>query len=113
MNEERKWQKIARRVLIGLGLWTAVSIVLALQLGFDYNFENFFPQDDPETAFFLSYRSQFESDNDYIVIALENEAGVFQPDFLHRVDELVAQLSAVANVDTVISPTRMVIRRWA
>lgn len=106
MEIEKKWKRVSRWVLALIGAWTVVSIVLALQLGFDYNFENFFPQDDPETEFFQSYRSLFESDNDYIIIALENHDGVFDPDFLNRADELVDRLQALPNVDTVVSPTR-------
>lgn len=108
MNEEKKWGRIAQFTLTGLGLWTVVSIVLALNLGFDYDFENFFPQDDPETAFFQRYRSYFESDNDYVIIALENDGGVFDPDFLDAVDHFATRLGQLANVDTVVTPTRLV-----
>lgn len=108
MNEERKWHRIAKLTLVGLAIWSVVSVVLALQLDFDYDFENFFPQDDPETAFFLQYREVFESDNDYVIIALENDGGVFESDFLTRVDQLAESLSQLSNVDTVISPTRLV-----
>lgn len=108
MNETKKWKRYAGATLIALGIWTLISVGLALRLDFDYNFENFFPQDDPETSFFLKFREVFESDNDYIIVALENHEGVFRSDFLKRVDALVSDLAALPNVDTVVSPTRMV-----
>ncbi len=107
MNDERKWRSRAIKVLVALGIWTIVSVFLAVNLGFDYDFENFFPQDDPETDFFKSYRGMFESDNDYIVIGVVNEDGVFQPDFLRKVDAFTDSLQSIQNVDTVISPTRL------
>lgn len=106
MQNERKWGRLSRWVLGIIAAWTVLSGVLALQLGFDYNFENFFPQDDPETEFFRTYRDLFESDNDYIIIGLENRGGVFNPEFLEKADALVDQLQALPNVDTVVSPTR-------
>ncbi len=106
MQFEQKWARVSRWILGIVAGWTILSGLLALQLGFDYNFENFFPQDDPETEFFKTYRHLFESDNDYIIIGLENRGGVFDPDFLNRADALVDELQALPNVDTVISPTR-------
>lgn len=106
MNTEQRWTRRAKWALAGLGLWTLISGVLALQLDFDYNFENFFPQGDEETEFFRDFRHVFESDNDYIIIGLENEEGVFQPDFLAQTEALVNDLDQLANVDTVVSPTR-------
>ena len=41
-------------------------------LKFSYDFEAFFPKDDPETEFYLQLRDRFETDNDFFIVALEN-----------------------------------------
>ena len=61
------WLSIA---FIALG--TMTSIYLISQLKFDYDFEDFFPKNDPETEYFLEFRKSFETDNDFFIVALEN-----------------------------------------
>lgn len=106
--EEKKLRNISKIVLLALFILTAISAFLASRLGFDYDFENFFPQNDPETEFFRSFRYHFESDNDFIIVAIDNEGGVFNSHFLQRVDSMAGVLGKLENVDTVITPTRMV-----
>ena len=60
---------------------------------FDYNFEAFFSETDPETEYFEEHRHRFTSDNDFIFIALINEPSVFDQDFLVRVRDFVDELS--------------------
>jgi hypothetical protein len=109
MWEPSNLRRIAKGALIAIIALTGLNIFLASRLGFDYNFENFFPQDDPDTDFFREYRSYFESDNDFIVVGLKNEEGVFQPDFLQRVDSLADVLQGIRHVDTVITPTQLTV----
>ncbi|MDP4826562.1 MAG: MMPL family transporter, partial [Flavobacteriales bacterium] len=105
--EEIKFRNISKIALLVLFIITAISGFLASRLGFDYDFENFFPQNDPETEFFRSFRYHFESDNDYIIVAIDNEAGAFNSAFLTKVDSMSRVFDALENVDTVVSPTRM------
>lgn len=70
----------------------AVVLIITVFLGFqipntkfDYNFEDFFPSQDEETDFFFAHRALFESDNDFILITIENEGGVFDKEFLTNV----------------------------
>lgn len=78
-------------------------------LQFDYNFEKFFPEKDEETTFFQHYRDKFESDNDFLLIAIERKNGVFDSTFLADVDKLSKELelrtpyirsvSSITNID--------------
>lgn len=70
---------------------------------FDYDFENFFPQDDVELSFYQEYRDQFGNDNDYLLIALGHEKGVFDTDFLNRADKLNNEIKALALVENTVS----------
>ncbi len=80
-------------------------VYFALKIEFDYDFEKFYPTDDSETEFFLDYREKFESDNDFLLIAIENEDGIYDLDFLNRVDRLTKDLQKAKYVKNVISIT--------
>ncbi len=105
--KEKKYNKGAKITLTIIALFTSLCFILISDLGFDYNFENFFPQNDPDTEFFKSFRHEFETDNDFIIVGLVNNEGVFQPDFLHRADSLSNEIAKLPNVDQVISPTQL------
>jgi predicted RND superfamily exporter protein len=75
--------------------------------GFDYEFEKFFPQGDNETQYFEEFRKSFENDYDYLLIAIENNQGVFEPQFLQKVDSLTQELKSLNYVTEVISPTEL------
>jgi predicted RND superfamily exporter protein len=100
-------QRLSRLTLFILSLLTAAALYLASQLGFDYNFENFFPQDDPETEYYKYFRDRFETDNDFVVIGLLNDEGIFDYDFLRRTDSLTKELRKIDHVEQVLSPTEL------
>ena len=67
------------------------SVIFAYGVGMlklDYDFEKFFPINDKETDFFLDHRTKFESDNDFLLISIENAPTVFDIDFLKKVKSL-------------------------
>lgn len=76
-------------------------------LEFDYRYEQFFPKDDADLNFFQEYRDKFESDNDFLNIGLLNSAGLFQRDFLLRLDSLTKDLEALPSVVSVKSITNI------
>ncbi|MDC3337973.1 MMPL family transporter [Flavobacteriales bacterium] len=94
-------------ILTAVGLFTLVCIVAIQNLEFDYNFEKFYPEEDAETRFFKEHREMFSSDNDFLLLAVKNDAGVFQKEFLLKVEDLLAEIDTVSNLDTVLSLTRM------
>lgn len=91
-------------VLVALAL-LVFFILQASQIGLDYNFEKFYPTEDTETSFFLDYREKFESDNDFLLISIENEDGIFDLPFLKRVDQYAKELGNVKDVKMVLSIT--------
>lgn len=72
----------------------------------DYRYENFFPKGDAELDYFQKFSKEFGSDNDFLIIGLENKAGVFNQKFLQNVSALSDSLALLASVTEVISPTR-------
>lgn len=77
-----------------------------MHIGLDYDFEKFYPTDDPDTEFFLDYRQKFESDNDFLLISIERKAGAFDLDFLTDVDAFAGDLEKTKYVKSVVSITR-------
>lgn len=98
-------KKAAITVLSLLAIFTAYFIAGLGNVGFDYDFEKFFPDDDPETRYFEEYRKTFGSDNDFVLFGLLNEDGIFDRDFLKDVAALTDSLKTARHVVAVNSPT--------
>ncbi len=92
-------------MLLLIGVLTMVSVYFASRLRFDYNFDNFFPKGDPDLTYYFSYRDKFGNDNDYLLIGLESDKGIFEQDFLTKVDSLTKFLQRQPHVEAVLSPT--------
>lgn len=76
-------------------------------LGFDYDFEALFPNENEELKQYEVYRQTFEYDNEFVLIAIENKGGLFRRDFLYRIDSLYERLKQLPGVKQVQSPTRL------
>jgi predicted RND superfamily exporter protein len=100
-------KKQARLAVILILLISAFLGYQIRDIHFDYNFDKFFKPDDLQTEYFNEHRNTFGTDNDFILIALENKAGVFEQSFLNRIDSLTEKLERVPHVVKVISPTTL------
>ena len=100
-------KKIAKRVVIIISLMSFLFLYLSKDLRFDYDFESFFAQNDSDTDFFNEHRTRFESDNDFIFISIEREKGVFDYNFLSKVDRFVDSLETDTLVRSVSCLTNM------
>lgn len=73
-----------------------ISIFFAYKITkveFDYDFEAFFSETDTETEFFDKHRKRFETDNDFVLIALINDKSIFDQEFLQKVDGFTKELA--------------------
>ncbi len=104
MKGPKTWSII---IIVFINLFTALCIYNIFNLELDHNFEKFYSQDDPDTQFFQEYRKTFSSDNDFLLMAVRNEEGVFRKDFLLKVRDLLGELDSVNYIDTVLCVTRM------
>ena len=80
---------------------------MSSKLEFDYDFENFFPQNDTDLDYFLEYRKTFENDNDYVLISIGNKQGIFDTTFLQKANEFTKALEQLEHVESVLSPTTL------
>ena len=117
-----RFKKISRLVLLLVTLVSVFFLFNVPKISFDYDFEAFFADNDSATTFLEEHRKRFETDNDFVFIAIENETGVFNQAFLKQVDaftvdlledSLVMSVQCLTNMEdfvkTPFSP--MVIRR--
>lgn len=100
-------KKIALITLLGVLILSTFLAYKVSNVGFDYNFEAFFSEKDPETEYFEEHRHRFTTDNDFIFIALINEPSVFDHDFLIRVRDFVDELAQDSLVKSVQCITHM------
>ena len=100
-------KKIAKLTLLGILLISGFLAYKASQVGFDYDFEAFFSESDPETDFFEEHRRRFETDNDFIFIALINKPSVFNQKFLNKVHQFNEDLLEDSLVEQVVCLTEM------
>jgi len=108
MNFVRKHFKVLSYLSLGLVLLiTAFSIYELRKIKFNYDFENFFPVNDPDLDVYLDFRNTFEYDNEFVLIAVENKKGVFQKSFLEKIELLSDSLKLVPDIISVTSPTTL------
>ncbi|MEZ4808326.1 MAG: MMPL family transporter [Flavobacteriales bacterium] len=99
-----------RNARIALACLSVVTVVLGLALRnarLDYDFEKFFPKDDPELDRYNAFRERFGGDNDFLLIGITRKEGVYDAPFLLKVDSLVERLEAVPDLVSITSPTRL------
>lgn len=83
---------------------TVFSVFTLRRISFDYDFESFFPTDDPDLEVYLKFRKTFEYDNEYVLLAIENQKGVFDSTFLSRVSSFSDSLRELPDITRTTSP---------
>ena len=100
-------KKLSILILICIVFVTSIAVFLGSKLTFDYDFEHFFPQNDPDLEYFLNYRDTYENDNDYVLISIGNTAGIFNSVFLQKATDFTNELKKLNHIEEVISPTHI------
>ena len=97
-----------RNILLGMyGILVLASLFLLTRLKFSFDFEQFFPQGDPDWEFFKNYIKDFESDDNFLLVAIERRDGVFEQQFLNQVHDLTLQAKNLPHVTSAVSLTTM------
>tara|TARA_R110002051_G_scaffold4683_8_gene26042 strand:- start:5820 stop:8063 length:2244 start_codon:yes stop_codon:yes gene_type:complete len=74
-------KKICIVVFILFGVLSATKLD---ELKFSFDFSQFFPEEDPDLAFYDSHVEEFGTDDNFLLIAVEYKPNVFQKDFLNK-----------------------------
>ncbi len=78
-------KKITLTSFIILGI-CASALLFNLKFSFDFN--QFFPEGDEDLIFYQEFIKDFGVDDSFMLVAIENEGGVFDADFLKRFNEV-------------------------
>ena len=83
----------------------AVFVLLAIASGyfitklkFSFDFEQFFPQGDPDLEVFQNFIQEFETDDNFLLVAVRREQGVFEQQFLEQFHELTLKSRELPHV---------------
>lgn len=97
-----------RNKLLGLyGLLFLASLFFLTRLKFSFDFEQFFPKGDPDWAFFKEYTKDFESDDNFLLVAVERKTGVFDSLFLQRFHDFTLKAGNLPHVTSALSLTKV------
>lgn len=75
-----------------------VSIFLLFNLKFSFDFSQFFPEGDEDLEFYQEFIKDFGTDDNFLLIAIENEETVFDQDFLNRFHEFSTETKELSYV---------------
>ncbi len=70
---------------------------------FAFEFEQFFPQGDEDLEFFQEFTKDFESDDNFMIIAIENHPTVFDTAFVQKIQEITKEARRLPHVTSVQS----------
>lgn len=98
-------RKTSAFIILSIVLLTVLFGSQLPKLSFNYVFEDFFPVDDPALEIYHDFVDDFENDNDYILIGATSNNGVFNTEFLNRIDSLTKLLMKVEHTNSVVSIT--------
>lgn len=88
-------------------LFIPVCLYQVYHLKFSFDFEQFFPEGDPDLEFFQDFIKEFETDDNFLLIAVENSPTVFEQDFLEKFHEFTLKVRELPHVTRVQSLTTM------
>lgn len=94
-------------VFSALLLFTLFWASFLPSLKFNYDIESFFSSEDPEVNFYYKHKDLFENENDFVLIGIRNHNGIFQKNFLEKLDTLSKELKQLYRVEKVFSPTNL------
>lgn len=92
----------------GVLLIAAISVLLLIacfNVQFDSDFERFFPVGSDDADFYYTYRQQFGSDNEFLLIGISDSKGIYRTSILEKVDSLTHRLERLNHVKRVVSIT--------
>lgn len=104
MNSLRYIRIFCIVLFIALGSYS-VSVLSNLRFSFD--FSQFFPEEDPDLAFYNSFVEEFGTDDSFLLIAITNSPNVFDKDFLNRFNSFATKSKQFSFVTESVSLTTL------
>ncbi|MCB0705930.1 MAG: MMPL family transporter [Saprospiraceae bacterium] len=89
------------------GMLAIGSAYFSLGLKFNFEFEQFFPQGDPDLDFFKEFIADFEADDNFMLVAVERSEGVFDSSFLANFHDLTISSKGLPHITESQSLTKI------
>jgi len=86
MLAKLRWASIGVFILLAV-----LSSFYIFQLKFAFDFEQFFPEGDEDLEFFRDFIAEFETDDNFLIVAVANKEGAFQEEYLKAFHKLTLQ----------------------
>ncbi|MEM9819799.1 MAG: MMPL family transporter [Bacteroidota bacterium] len=83
------------------------SIYYVFNLKFTFSLNDFFPEGDRELVFYQDFIEEFETDINFLLIALERKEGVFDSTFLNEAHDFTLQCKRLPEIKTAQSLTTL------
>lgn len=97
-----------RQIVFSLfAILIAASIYFVSTLRFSFDFEQFFPQGDEDLIFFQKFITEFESDDNFLLVGVKRTEGVFEQEFLTKFDSLTTGAADLSYVKEAQSLTKV------
>ncbi|MCG8332422.1 MAG: MMPL family transporter [Chitinophagales bacterium] len=84
----------------------AVSAYYTTKLKFSFDFEQFFPEGDEDLEYFREFIKEFESDDNFMLVALRREEGAFEQSFLEKVHAFTLDTRSLPHIEESQSLTK-------
>ena len=97
-------KKISQLVIFAIVLLSGFFAYELRNLGFDYDYEKYFPKENKQMDKFVEFRKNYGSDSDFLLIAIEREEGILDVNFLKDIKSLGDSLNSHPLISFVFSP---------
>jgi len=94
-------------VLFLFAVLSILSVRAAFNIRFAFDFEQFFPIGDPDLEAFREFVNEFETDDNFLLVALHRPEGVFDQEFLQKVHQFSLDCRDLPHVKQVLSLTKI------
>lgn len=94
-------------IIAAFVLFIPLCLYQVYHLKFSFDFEQFFPEGDPDLEFFQDFIKEFETDDNFLLIAVENQPTVFEQEFLEKFHEFTLEVRDLPHVTRIQSLTTM------
>jgi len=96
-----------RTILLVFSGLILASLYFTTQLKFTFYLEQFFPEGDEDLAFFQDFIKDFETDVNFLLVAVERKEGIFEKKFLADVHDLTFKAKDLKYIEESFSLTKV------
>jgi len=97
-TQETMSRQIRIAIVAVFSVLAILSAFFVFQLKFSFDFEQFFPEGDEDLEFFRDFIEEFETDDNFLLVAIRREEGVFDSTFLNKFHDFTLECRDLPNV---------------